>query len=112
MFVRVQKVRQAVQMLRYEDGHPGRMRHQVEAPPHTETRCQGLEFLAKAVQVESVQLPFHPHKEEFGFRVLMLIGMCDVGAVSIKKVGDGCDQTFTVWTVDKENSRIPHCELA
>jgi hypothetical protein len=43
----------------------------------------------------------------------MLIGMRDVGAVSIKKACDRRDQAFSVRRIDKENSRIPHCsELA
>ena len=95
-------------MLRDEDGHPGRVRHQVEAPTHVEPGGQGLEFLAKPLQVEPVQLPFHPHKEESGFGVLMLIGMCDVGAVPIQQVGDARHQPLPIGAIDEQNGSIPH----
>ena len=38
----------------------------------------------------------------------MLIGVGDVGAVSIEKAGDGRDEAFTVGTVDQENGRVSH----
>ena len=106
--VAVQQVRQAVQMLRDEEGHARRMRHQVETPAHVEPGRQRLEFPAKALQVEALELPFHPHEEEFGFGILVLIGVRDVGAVAVQQVGDTGHQTFPVGTIDEQNGSIPH----
>ena len=104
----LQDIHQAVKVLRHEDGDPGNVRHQLQAPVHPKFRGRGLEFGPECVQVESIQRPFDAHKEQAGFVVLMLIGMYDVGAVSIEQAGDGRDQAFTVRTIDQENRRIPH----
>ncbi len=73
---------------------------------HLLFRSQYLEFCSECFHIESSHLPFDAHKKQAGFVIAMLIGMRNVGAVSIKKVGNACHHAFTVWTVDEENSRI------
>ena len=95
-------------MLRDEEGHARRMRHEVETPAHLEPGRQGLEFPAKALQVEALELPFHPHEEEFGFGILVLIGMGNVGAVAVQQVGDTGHEALPVRTIDEQNGSVPH----
>ena len=96
----VEDVHQAVKLLRHEDRNPGNVRHHAEAPLHLKGRGRGLEFCPECTQIERFQFPFDAHKKQAGIVVLMLIGMGNVGAVSIKEVCDGRDQAFAIWTVD------------
>src|ERR1035438_9460034 len=105
----VEEIHEAVKVLGHEDGYARNLRHQLELPLHPQFRGRGLEFRAECAQVESFQRPFDAHKKQAGLVVLMLIGVGDVGAVSIEKACHGCDQAFTVRTVDQENSGIGHC---
>ena len=106
--VPVQQVRQAVQVLRNQDRHPRRLRHQVEAPAHLKSFRQHSKFLAERVQVKARKFPFHPHKKQLSLGILMLVGMRNIGAISIQKVGNTRHQTLPVRAIDQKNRRIPH----
>ncbi len=69
---------------------------------------QGLELGAKRRQVEARQLPFHAHEEQFGFGVLVLIGMGDIGSVLVQQVCHARYQALAVRTIDEENGGVPH----
>jgi hypothetical protein len=59
-------------------------------------------------QVESVERPFHAHEEQAGLRVLMLVGMGDVGAETKEQAGNARHQAFAVGTVDQQDGGIGH----
>ena len=105
----VEDIHEAVKVLGYEDRNPRNLRHQPEAPMHMKLRGHDLEFQPECVQVETFQRPFDTHKKQAGFVILMLIGVRDVGAVSIKEARDSRDESLPVWTADKKSSRICHC---
>ena len=61
-------------------------------------------------QVEAFQRPFHPHQEQPGGAVLVLVGVQDVGVVLEQEVGDGRHQAFFVRAGNQENSGVAHGE--
>jgi hypothetical protein len=77
-------------------------------PLHLKLRGERFEFRAECIHVEAIERPFDAHKEEDGLMVLMLIGVYDIGAVSIEQARHGCDQAFPVRAVDQEYSGIRH----
>jgi hypothetical protein len=104
----VKNIHQAVKVLRHEAGDTGGFRHQMESPMHVKLGCGVLKFRLECGLIESFQRPFDAHKKKTGFMVLMLIGVRDVGAVSIEQAGDRRHQAFTVRAVDQENGGILH----
>jgi hypothetical protein len=52
---------------------------------------EGAEGGSEGVEIEAVESPFHAHEEEAGLGVLMLVGMGNVGAVSVEEASHGCD---------------------
>src|ERR1035441_8604652 len=105
----IEEIHQTVKVLRHEDGDAWSLRHQLELPLHVKFGGRGLEFCAESAEIESFQRPFNTHKKQASLVVLMLIGVGDIGAVSIKKACHGRDQAFAVRTVDQENCGILHC---
>ena len=98
----VQQVGKAVELLRYEDGHPYRRLRQLEPPPHFQLHGKALEAVLKARQIEIIEPPLDPHEEQAGFVILMLIGVHDVGAALVEKHRDTGDQALSIGAVDEE----------
>jgi hypothetical protein len=73
--------------------------------------AEGLVELVQA-QLEAFQGPFHPHQEQAGGAVLVLVGVQDVGVVPEQEVGDGGDQAFFVRAGDQEYGGVAHGECA
>jgi hypothetical protein len=57
-----------------ENGDARDIRRHLELPLHLQVRRNRLEFTAESEQIESVQPPLHPHQEEAGFVILVLVG--------------------------------------
>lgn len=77
-------------------------------PAHLELFSHPAELGREGFEIESVQGPFHPHEEEAQFAILVLIGMGDVGAISIKKPGNAGDETLTVGAMNEKNRGTCH----
>ena len=89
------------------------MRRTFDAPLHAEAvgdrRRRRRELLER--KREAVQLPFHAHEEEVPLGVLVLIGVKDVGAVTVEKLGDGGDDAARIGTVDEQGRGVAHAPM-
>ena len=108
--VAVQQVGQTVVEFRDEDRQARFDRGQRQAPGHLVFLGDRREGLIETVdaEFEAIQLPLHPHQEQAGHLVLMLIGVKDVGVVGIKKVGDGGDQALLIGAGHQQTGGISH----
>jgi hypothetical protein len=104
----LKNIGQAVQVLGYEQRYPERFRHRLQAPAHPEFRGYATEFILECVQVETIQRPFHAHEKQPRLMVLMLIGMGDIGPVTVQQARNGRDKAFLVRTIDQQNGRGSH----
>ena len=66
------------------------------------------EVLVEGGEIEALSCPLDAHEEEAGFRVLVLVGMGDVGAVAVEQTSYGGDQSFAVGGVDQEYGCAGH----
>lgn len=73
-----------------------------------ETCGDGFEPFAKDFprEVEIGQRPLDAHKKQAEFIILMLVGMQDIGAVGVEKLGYGGDQSFAVGAIDEQDGSV------
>ncbi|MOA41762.1 hypothetical protein D3C78_1637580 [compost metagenome] len=53
-----------------------------------------------------MQVPLDPHQEQVLHRVLVLVGVQDVGVVGQQEIGDGRHQPLAVGAADQQGGRV------
>ena len=71
----------------------------------------GQVFLPK-IDIEVFGIEFDAHQEQPGFFIAVLIGMKNVAAVAIDKVGDGSDFALAVRAGDEQDGGVFHRSAA
>ena len=106
--VAVQQVDQAVFVFGYKDGHARLAYRQRYLPLHIVLFGDGGKGGGKAVhrQGKAVQVPLHAHQEQVFHRVLVLVGVQDVGVIGQQEIGDGCNQAVAVRAADQQGGRM------
>ena len=104
----MEQVRQAMLVAGDEDRRPQPPRGVFHPPAHVEPPRDGLELLPQRLgrQVELLERPLHAHEEQPQILILVLIGVQDVRAVRIQKVGNCGDQALAVGAIDQENGGV------
>src|SRR5580700_545383 len=118
--VTVEKIDEAVVVLRNQNDHARTMRGLRQAPLHLKLFGDGREMFGEVgevfigevvlsdivlreIEVEVFGIELDAHQEESGFFVGVLVSMQDVAAVAVDEVGDGGDFAFGVGTGDEED---------
>jgi hypothetical protein len=106
----VEEIDEAVVVLRDQDDHARAMRRLREPPLHLELFGDWREMFGefgevfiREVDVEVFGIELDAHQEEPRFFVGVFVGMQDVSAVAVDKVGDGGDFAFGVRAGDEED---------
>ncbi len=111
----IEKINEAVIVLRDENNHALLVRRQGEPPVHLEFVSDRGKMLAEVgevpigyVDVKISGIEFDPHEEQAGFFVGVFVGMEDVAAVAIDEIGNGGDFAFGVGAGDEEDGGGSH----
>src|ERR1700692_143411 len=106
----IEKVLQAVVVLRNEDRKARPVSRMCEPPVHLESASNGPKVLGKLgqVKVEIGGIELDASQKKIGFLVSVLIGEKNVAAVAEDEFRNRSDNTFAIWTGDKKNGGIMH----
>ena len=108
--VAIEQIDQAMVVLRDEQRDAVRQRGQLQPPAHRESLGQRGELARelRGIEGEVRQVPFDAHEEQLALRVLVLVGVEDVGVVPVQELADGGDDAFAVRAIDQQDGSVLH----
>jgi hypothetical protein len=108
--VAVEKILQAVVILRNEDGNAGATGGMGEPPVHLEVVRDGSKVLGKLgkIKIKVGRVELHSCKKEIGFGISMLIVEQDVAVVAKDEIGNGGNDSFAVGAGDEKDGGVVH----
>ena len=107
--VPVEQVGEAVVVLRNQNAHARTPLAFGQPPAHLKARGNRGELIGQLVQahVHPGGIELHPHQEQAGLGVAMLVGVQNVSIVAEDEIGDHRHQTLAVRATDQQ-----HCGTA
>src|SRR6266704_2093412 len=107
-FPTIKQIGQAMVVVRHKNRHPRPDLRELQSPVHLKPPGNRRKFYSEPLCVENepAQVPFDSGQKKAQVRVLMLVGMKDIGVVAKEEIRHHCDDPFAVGAIDQHDGGL------
>ena len=107
-FPTIKQIRQTMVVVRHKNRQPRPDLRELQSPVHLEPPGNRRKFSSESlcIEIEPAQVPFDSGQKQAQVRVLMLVGMKDIGVVAEEEIRHHGDDPFAVRTIDQRDGGL------